>query len=31
LRGSAIVPEFLVLLEQYVARRYLAREPVAVA
>jgi (E)-4-hydroxy-3-methylbut-2-enyl-diphosphate synthase len=31
LRGSAIVPEFLVLLEQYVARRYPAREPVAVA
>jgi (E)-4-hydroxy-3-methylbut-2-enyl-diphosphate synthase len=31
LRGAAIVPEFLQILEQYVARRYPSREPIAVA
>ena len=31
LRGAAIVPEFLQILEQYVARRYPTPEPVAVA
>jgi (E)-4-hydroxy-3-methylbut-2-enyl-diphosphate synthase len=30
LRGEGIVPEFLEILEQYVARRYPAREPAAV-
>lgn len=30
LRGDAIVPEFLQILEQYVARRYPSREPVAI-
>jgi len=30
LRGESIVPEFLEILEQYVARRYAAREPAAV-
>jgi (E)-4-hydroxy-3-methylbut-2-enyl-diphosphate synthase len=29
LRGAAIVPEFLQILEQYVARRYPSREPIA--
>jgi (E)-4-hydroxy-3-methylbut-2-enyl-diphosphate synthase len=29
LRGDGIVPEFLGILEQYVARRYPAREPAA--
>ena len=31
LRGEGIVPEFLVLLEQYVARRYPSREPAGMA
>jgi len=31
LRGGSIVPEFLEILEQYVARRYPSGEPVAVA
>ncbi len=31
LRGAAIVPEFLQILEQYVARRYPSQEPIAVA
>jgi (E)-4-hydroxy-3-methylbut-2-enyl-diphosphate synthase len=31
LRGEGIVPEFLTLLEQYVARRYPSREPAGVA
>jgi (E)-4-hydroxy-3-methylbut-2-enyl-diphosphate synthase len=31
LRGAAIVPEFLQILEQYVTRRYPTPEPVAVA
>ena len=31
LRGDAIVPEFLEILEQYVARRYPTREPVGVS
>ena len=31
LRGAAIVPEFLQILEQYVARRYPSREPIAAA
>src|SRR5688500_9749700 len=31
LRGEGIVPEFLVLLEQYVARRYPSREPAGIA
>src|SRR4051812_39326272 len=31
LRGASIVPEFLEILEQYVARRYPLGEPVAVA
>jgi (E)-4-hydroxy-3-methylbut-2-enyl-diphosphate synthase len=31
LRGEGIVPEFLMLLEQYVARRYPSREPATVA
>jgi (E)-4-hydroxy-3-methylbut-2-enyl-diphosphate synthase len=30
LRGETIVPEFLEILEQYVARRYPAQEPAAV-
>jgi (E)-4-hydroxy-3-methylbut-2-enyl-diphosphate synthase len=30
LRGEGIVPEFLEILEQYVARRYPSREPAAV-
>jgi hypothetical protein len=30
LRGEGIVPEFLEILETYVARRYPAREPVTV-
>ena len=30
LRGEGIVPEFLEILEQYVARRYPTREPAAV-
>jgi (E)-4-hydroxy-3-methylbut-2-enyl-diphosphate synthase len=30
LRGEGIVPEFLMILEQYVARRYPVREPVGV-
>jgi (E)-4-hydroxy-3-methylbut-2-enyl-diphosphate synthase len=30
LRGEGIVPEFLEILENYVARRYPAREPVSV-
>jgi len=31
LRGDAIVPEFLEILDQYVARRYASREAVVVA
>ena len=31
LRGEGIVPEFLAILEQYVARRYAARETAGVA
>jgi (E)-4-hydroxy-3-methylbut-2-enyl-diphosphate synthase len=31
LRGEGIVPEFLQLLEQYVARRYSSREPAVLA
>jgi (E)-4-hydroxy-3-methylbut-2-enyl-diphosphate synthase len=31
LRGEGIVPEFLEILEQYVARHYPAQEPAAVA
>jgi (E)-4-hydroxy-3-methylbut-2-enyl-diphosphate synthase len=31
LRGEGIVPEFLALLEQYVARRYPSREPAGIA
>jgi (E)-4-hydroxy-3-methylbut-2-enyl-diphosphate synthase len=31
LRGDGIVPEFLALLEQYVARRYPSREPAGIA
>jgi hypothetical protein len=31
LRGAGIVPEFLQILEQYVAAHYPAREPVTVA
>jgi (E)-4-hydroxy-3-methylbut-2-enyl-diphosphate synthase len=31
LRGATIVPEFLQILEQYVARRYPSPEPIAVA
>lgn len=31
LRGEGIVPEFLAILEQYVARRYPSREPAGVA
>jgi (E)-4-hydroxy-3-methylbut-2-enyl-diphosphate synthase len=31
LRGEGIVPEFLTLLDQYVARRYPSREPMSVA
>jgi (E)-4-hydroxy-3-methylbut-2-enyl-diphosphate synthase len=31
LRGGSIVPEFLEILEQYVARRYPSGEPIAVA
>ena len=31
LRGEGIVPEFLQILEQYVARRYPSREPATIA
>jgi (E)-4-hydroxy-3-methylbut-2-enyl-diphosphate synthase len=31
LRGEGIVPEFLGILEDYVARRYPTREPAGVA